>query len=848
MNKRHYTLIVIALLLAAVMAVALVMYFMPSSKIIDTGLSVVPQAENVDANIQASSNAAATKSIIEQAHFVGSETCTSCHQAQHQGWQQSHHSQAFAPANADSVVGDFSTVSVNYSDGVAVFEQQLIDSKTQYQIRLTPFSSETSDSIEQIYPVVYTLGIFPLQQYILETHPGNYQVFAVAWDAREAEQGGQRWMDLTTSDAADDTLHWRQYFQNWNSQCASCHTTNFETNAAFATNTVFKNKTPANITADANSNKSPTFTSTWSEPAVSCESCHGPASGHLQWADNKENNEHVSKGLVRQLATEDYWQFVANEPIAQRLTSNNDATAMPVIDGCANCHSLRQPISTISHESTQTDWLNNFEPTRVREPLYFADGQIREEDFVYGSFTQSKMAHAGVTCLNCHDAHSGQVKGYDAQQLALPSNDGVCAQCHRADVFAVETHHHHPVESESARCVSCHMPERTYMGVDERRDHSFQIPSPALSQLLDTPNVCTECHSNNSDAWAAEKVEAWHAASPIIDNGEMDFADWLLEFSRLNNRLVQARTDNEDTTQLISALTTLENKRYSLLASTKTPAMKKSMLLDTMPINSQQAFDTLVLRLSDDDVVVRLAAISIIRNFDISHRQQLLMPLLKDPIKSVRFAATLALADLLATPQFISQQNNRKNKRLLKENVRQFIEAYEYHGDLLGSQMTLADINRQMKDWDAVVIAYQRALQLVPTYVPALVNLADVYRLQQADNKAEPLLLKAIAVTAENARQAINDPGDIYAFALQQQASVEYALGLLYARAKNYSKAIVPLDNAVQLSPANTDYFYASLLMLDALGERNKALELLRRSPLTQNNEQLTALLRQWQP
>jgi len=32
------------------------------------------------------------------------------------------------------------------------------------------------------------------------------------------------------------------------------------------------------------------------------------------------------------------------------------------------------------------------------------------------------------------------------------------------------------------------------------------------------------------------------------------------------------------------------------------------------------------------------------------------------------------------------------------------------------------------------------------------------------------------------------------------------------------------------------------------LGERNKALELLRRSPLTQNNEQLTALLRQWQP
>ncbi|MEZ7984483.1 MAG: hypothetical protein QMB64_01495, partial [Pseudomonadales bacterium] len=177
------------------MAVALVMYFMPSSKAIDAGLPAVPQAENIDATIQASSNAAATKSITEQAHFVGSETCTSCHQAEHKGWQQSHHSQAFEPASVDSVVGDFSTVSVNYRDGIAVFEQQQIDSKTQYQIRLKPLpsdSSNSSNSTEQIYPVVYTLGIFPLQQYILETHPGTYQVFAVAWDAREAEQGGQR--------------------------------------------------------------------------------------------------------------------------------------------------------------------------------------------------------------------------------------------------------------------------------------------------------------------------------------------------------------------------------------------------------------------------------------------------------------------------------------------------------------------------------------------------------------------------------------------------------------------------------------------------------------------------------
>ena len=191
--------------------------------------------------------------------------------------------------------------------------------------------------------------------------------------------------------------------------------------------------------------------------------------------------------------------------------------------------------------------------------------------------------------------------------------------------------------------------------------------------------------------------------------------------------------------------------------------------------------------------------------------------------------------------------NDLNNKKLLKDNVTQFIAAYQHHGDLLASQMTLADLYRKMNDWDGVIVAYQKALLLVPSYVPALVNLADVYRMRQADGKAEKLLLKAITVTQDNARQLADDAGDIYLSALQQQASVEYALGLLYARNKDYIKASKSLSNATQLAPTNPDYFYAYLLILDGLNQREKALDILQRSSFIPGNEQLMALLRQWQ-
>ena len=80
-----------------------------------------------------------------------------------------------------------------------------------------------------------------------------------------------------------------------------------------------------------------------------------------------------------------------------------------------------------------------------RRAPYHADGQILGEVYEYGSFVQSRMFHAGVTCTDCHEPHG--------LELRAPGN-AVCAQCHLPAKFDTPEHHHHRPDSDAARCVS----------------------------------------------------------------------------------------------------------------------------------------------------------------------------------------------------------------------------------------------------------------------------------------------------------------------------------------------------------------------------------------------------------
>lgn len=389
--------------------------------------------------------------------FVGAGKCVTCHKEQALSWRGSHHQQAMAPAGEQTVKGDF---------GNAVFGQGAEKTEFFRKGRAWIIRTAGPDGKPAEFPVRYVLGTYPLQQYLLALPGGRLQAFTVAWDARPQAAGGQRWYSLHEGGTPPpgDPLHWTGREYNWNFMCASCHTTDLRRNY------------------DA---RSDAYKTRWSDDHVGCEACHGPGSRHLAWANGDRRGS--DKGLSTDLRRRDAlpWGFSTPEQrIARPLAPVPPASARREPEICFPCHARRQEIAA-GHRAGQP-FLNSYSPSLLEAPLYEANGHIKDEVFEYGSFVQSRMYRAGVSCSNCHDAHSLKLKA---------SGNALCLQCHKAEVFDTRQHHKHEENSPAAACVTCHMPSRTYMGVHVRHDHAFSIPRPDWTAKFGTGNACTEnCH------------------------------------------------------------------------------------------------------------------------------------------------------------------------------------------------------------------------------------------------------------------------------------------------------------------------------------------------------------------
>ncbi len=391
------------------------------------------------------------------AEYVGSDSCEGCHAAAYQQWRTSHHGLAMQTATAATVLGDFSDAKHSQNGVTSRFFKR----DDQFFVRTDNAVGELQD-----FKISYTFGVQPLQQYLIDFPGGGKQALGIGWNTRPRQQGGQRWFHVygDTKIEHSDPLHWTRLNQNWNYQCADCHSTAIEKNY------------------DASTGK---YATQWAELTVGCEGCHGPAAQHMQWAQaEKPDSNAVHKGLA---------------------TGLSEATAQ--VDGCAHCHARRGVIA--EGFTPDKPLLDHYQPALLDAGLYHADGQILDEVYVYGSFLQSKMYAEGVACTDCHNAHSAELKA---------SGNAVCTQCHQTNSpaqfpslqrkqYDASTHHFHAQDSPGAQCVACHMPTNTYMQVDVRHDHSFRIPRPDLSVTLGTPNTCNACHSDKSASWAAAQIE-----------------------------------------------------------------------------------------------------------------------------------------------------------------------------------------------------------------------------------------------------------------------------------------------------------------------------------------------------
>ena len=670
---------------------------------------------------------APTAAVRVEPTVVGSETCRGCHPDVTGRWQGSHHDRALEKPSEATVLGDFGDAAFAYAGESSTF------------VRTDAGGYAMRDGDGTLHEVVATFGVDPIQQYLVRAQAGRWQALGVAWDARPTDEGGQRWFHLYPDDppGPESPLHWTGIDQTWNHQCAHCHSTDLRKGY------------------EAESRR---YETTWAEEDVGCEACHGPGSAHVSWA--AAGTGEGDRGLVVPLPTRTSWDLGEGARIAspKALPSNRE------VDTCGHCHSRRALLR--EGVTTGGPLLDTHRPSLLLDGLYFADGQIDDEVYVYGSFLQSRMHARGVRCSDCHEPHS--------LELRAEGND-LCSGCHAPAAYDTAEHHHHADRSPGAECVACHMPERTYMVIDDRRDHSLRVPRPDLSAALGTPEPCTGCHAGHDASWAAEAVREWRGGRPA----DPHFAPTLDAGRRRVTgaaRALAALAADDDAAGIVRATALHLLARQPDAAAL--PAIRDA--------------------LSNPDPLIRLGAAEAVEPIPPGLRLALVEPLLRDPVRGVRIEAGRVLADV---PPDLWSAGSRT---ALADALAEHRAAQEIHLDRPESWLNLGIIHLRLGESDLARAAYESALALDSTFHPASINLADLHRAEERDDVGEQVLRDALEASPEN-------------------AELHHALGLLLIRTDRRDAALDELAAASRLAPEHVRYAYVHAIALESVGKIDAA-------------------------
>ncbi len=670
--------------------------------------------------------------------YVGDDKCKSCHEEEYDLWQGSHHDLAMQVANNSTVLGDFNDINTTI-DGVTYFFSKKGD---DFYVDIKEI-----DGSENRYKIDYTFGVTPLQQYMVDFDKGRKQVLRVTWDVIE-----KKWYHQYPGDkiAAHDWLHWTRGAQNWNTMCAECHSTNLKKNYI--------------VEKDS-------FHTTYSSINVSCESCHGPAEKHMNWAsaDLPEGNHYMIEGKMQ----------------------------MEQLNLCAPCHARRAKLT----KNLEPGKL--FEDQYLLQPItsifYHGDGQIDEEDYVYGSFVQSKMYHNKIKCNDCHNVHSLKLK-YVGNKL--------CMQCHVPKYNTAE-HHFHETGTEGASCINCHMTGKDYMGNDFRRDHSFRIPRPDQSVAYNTPNACNGCHEDKSNEWAANAVIKWYGPERLDH-----FSDALLKSNSDNLSL----GEREDLDKFITNL--------------KYPAIARATVIDNLYFASNEDLMVLLESLQDPSPIIRYNALTKFRSLALQDRMAIALKHVKDTTKLVRIGAAQLIIGL-----DIASLN--ESDRIGVSNSIAELETMLYsNADFSTGRMQLGDYYLQSNDIKTAIKHYEIAIKKDSLLTPVYSNLATAYSIDGQTTKAlltlntwiklqpeagRPYYLRALLnFELKENKKAIADLKIAIKLNPNDSRSM-YNLATFYYQQKEFQNAVIQINKALRIEPNNSDFKYLLALSYRDQGKLKEA-------------------------
>lgn len=701
--------------------------------------------------------------------FVGRDACVKCHQDQTAAFDGSHHDKAMDVATDQTVLADFSDVTFEHHDVTSRFYR----SGDRFMIHT---EGETGDM--QDFEVKYVFGVDPLQQYMVEfdrdetTLDGELprlQVLRISWDVAK-----KKWFYLSPPDVKEklqpgDPLHWTGIAQRWQTMCADCHSTNLQPNFDVAAGK---------------------YHTTFSEIDVSCESCHGPGSLHVEMANSRSLfwDRHHGIGLAK---------LKGNDP-------------QPQLQSCAPCHSRRSQLDgTFTAGDLFTD---HYELERLTPATYHDDGQIKDEVYVYGSFIQSKMYHKGIRCTDCHDPHSLELKH--------PGNQ-TCTSCHQhaAGKYDAPSHHHHAVGTPGAMCVNCHMPHTTYMDIDQRRDHSLRVPRPDLSVKLGTPNACAACHIGDGanlvdapeidsfkqyadwvaaaqsggsaavakhvaeiDLWCDQACDKWYGEQRKTPP---HFAEAFAAFRRGEpggaSALLKIATSDDDLSPAIARASAWDDLGGSAIATRVIREAKRTIQNDS------------------ETAMVRAAAVRAFGDADAETASRWILPLLDDASKLVRVTAVGTLLRAGVYPTL-----STKDQRRIDAGAEEIKDSVDLTGDRGSTHMMWAGLCESMQRFDEASQAYETAISVQPNNAGPRTNYAALLEQLAAgpwQSRRDELLPQITQLRREELPLLKRD-----AELVPNLAPVQYRYGLMLYLVGDADRALVQLKKTMQLDPETAVY------------------------------------------
>jgi tetratricopeptide (TPR) repeat protein len=719
--------------------------------------------------------------------YTGSVSCRKCHEKFYQLWSTSHHGLAMQPYTAEFAKKELTPQS-----------REITIAGHRYKADIREGAGcvvEQGPEGKKRYPIEHAMGGKNVYYFLTTLDRGRLQTLPVAYDVRK-----KTWFDMAASGLrhfpgqTEQPVNWREWPYTFNAACYGCHVSQLATNYDL---------------------KSDTYSTTWREPGINCETCHGPAEEHIRVCEAAPKGT-VPKDLKIVRGGRDFTK------------DQNNAT-------CSTCHAKGSVITSTFKPGDR--FFDHFDLVTLESPDYYPDGRDLGENYTYTSWIMSPCVKSGkLDCLHCHTS-SGRYrfKGEDKANQA-------CMPCHQDKVNKAPEHTRHKVDSPGNKCISCHMPTTEFAHM-RRSDHSTLPPTPAATAAYQSPNACNACHQDKTPQWADEHVRKWrkrdYQAQVLHRTGLIDAArkrDW----SRLPDMRAYVESKDRDevfAASLIRLLRGCEDDRKlpTLLSALNDPsplvrAAAAESLTGSVSRETAQGF---LRACADDYRLVRVRAAAVLASFP--------RALLKDQdLSPLQSATEEYLGSLMARPDQWTSHYNLGNFFLSQNRLPLALAAFEtaskFDPNGVHPLVNVSIVHARMGELRNAEDSLHKALQIDPKSAPANFNMG-LLKAEQGDLPAtEKYLLAAFEYDPLLAEAAYNlsvvlskdRPEEAITWARKaaelrpREPKYAYTLGFFYCRKGDLPECEKVLQQLINRQPAYAD---AYLLLGDTYEKQGKVKE-----------------------